>query len=235
MLKVSRRPEGRPEIFYSIQGEGINMGKPAVFLRLGLCNLACIWCDTKYTWDWKLYDPGERIIEMSLAEVEREISLYNCRYLVITGGEPMLQHGQLVPLLEHLNDQGYYLEVETNGTIVPVPELVAPVDHWNVSPKLANSRNPPASREVPEALEFFSRLPSSHFKFVVENEADLAEVRSFLQRYGVSPERAILMPQAKDRQAHLRRSRWLVERCKDSGYLFSPRLQVLLWGSREAV
>ena len=55
MLKVSRKPDGSPEIFYSIQGEGANVGKPAVFLRMGLCNLKCSWCDTKYTWDWEEY------------------------------------------------------------------------------------------------------------------------------------------------------------------------------------
>ena len=44
------------EIFKSIQGEGPNFGKPAIFLRTAQCNLKCTWCDTKYTWDWKNYD-----------------------------------------------------------------------------------------------------------------------------------------------------------------------------------
>ena len=44
------------EIFYSIQGEGVSIGRPSVFLRTALCNLKCKWCDTPYTWDWKKYD-----------------------------------------------------------------------------------------------------------------------------------------------------------------------------------
>ena len=80
MLKVSRQADGSPEIFHSIQGEGLNLGKPAVFLRLALCNLACTWCDTRYTWDWKEYDRDEQIIEIPVEEAQRQILQYNCQY-----------------------------------------------------------------------------------------------------------------------------------------------------------
>ena len=119
MLKVSRQPDGHPEIFCSVQGEGVNIGKPAVFLRLGLCNLKCTWCDTKYTWDWDNYNPKEQLVEMPLEDVEQEILRHNRKYLVVTGGEPMIQQDQLIPLLEHLENNGFFIEVETNGTIVP--------------------------------------------------------------------------------------------------------------------
>ena len=81
MLKVSKNAEGRPEIFHSIQGEGANIGKPAVFLRLGFCNLKCTWCDAKYTWDWTTNKAKEQLVELSLEEIEREILNYNCKYL----------------------------------------------------------------------------------------------------------------------------------------------------------
>ena len=55
LLRISRLDNGDPEIFESIQGEGVNLGNPCIFLRLAGCNLKCAWCDTKYTWDWDKY------------------------------------------------------------------------------------------------------------------------------------------------------------------------------------
>ena len=235
MLKVSRQPDGHPEIFYSIQGEGVNMGRPAVFLRLSLCNLACTWCDTKYTWDWEQYDPKEQIVEMSAKEIEREILRYNCKHLVITGGEPMIQHRQLTPLLKCLKNKEFQIEIETNGTIVPTPGFANLIEHWSVSPKLESSGNPLSSRENPKSYQFFGNLPFSHFKYVIEKEDDLAEVQNIVQKYNLPRQKIILMPQAKDRETLLKQSRWLVEVCKSQGYSFSTRLQILLWGNKRGI
>jgi len=152
VLKVSRKPDGQPEIFCSIQGEGVNIGKPAVFLRLGLCNLKCTWCDTKYAWDWETYNPKEQLVEMPLEDVEQEILRHNRKYLVVTGGEPMIQQNWLIPLFARLESRGFFIEIETNGTIVPDQHLVNLVDHWSVSPKLQNSGN---SQSLREALILF--------------------------------------------------------------------------------
>lgn len=235
LLKVSRQPDSSPEIFYSVQGEGVNVGRPAVFLRLALCNLACSWCDTKYTWDWQQYDPKEQIVEIPANEIQREILRHNCTYLVVTGGEPMLQQKQLIPLLQHLKNKEFDIEVETNGTIIPSPELAGLVDHWSVSPKLQNSGNPQLSREIPEAYRFFVEVPSSHFKYVIQNEDDFAEVQSIMQKFGVAPGRTFLMPEAQNTESLLERSRWLVELCKSHGCLYSTRLQILLWGNSRGV
>ena len=59
------------EIFKSIQGEGPNFGKPAIFLRTAQCNLKCTWCDTKYTWDWKNYDYAKEVKEMTMEEINK--------------------------------------------------------------------------------------------------------------------------------------------------------------------
>jgi len=235
LLKISRRPDGSPEIFYSVQGEGVNTGKPAIFLRLSLCNLACIWCDTKYTWDWRQYHPDEQIKEMSLEDVALDILKYSCKYLVVTGGEPMIQQRQLIPLLECLKSKGFNIEIETNGTFLPAAGLVNLVDHWSVSPKLENSGNSLPLREVPEAYKFFGTLPSSHFKYVIEDHDDFMEVQSIISKYSLATERIVLMPEAQNREVLLQRSRWLVELCKAQGYLFSTRLQILLWGNRRGV
>jgi 7-carboxy-7-deazaguanine synthase len=235
LLKASRQPDGQPEIFHSIQGEGVYAGRPAVFLRLALCNLACVWCDTRYTWDWEHYDQRREVVTISVDEAEEAIRRYLCRNLVVTGGEPLVQQRSLTSLLERLKGGGFWIEVESNGTIVPGKKLLGLVDHWSVSPKLENSGNPRPSRENPEAYRLFRDLPSAHFKYVIEKPDDLAEVRGLLGKYEIPPDKIILMPQAQDRDAVLEKGRWLVDICKGEAYFFSTRLQVLLWGNRRGV
>jgi 7-cyano-7-deazaguanosine (preQ0) biosynthesis protein QueE len=235
LLKVSRHPDGGPEIFHSIQGEGVNTGKPAIFLRLALCNLACTWCDTKYTWDWQHHSIEEQIIEIQSEEVQRQILRHNCTYLVVTGGEPMLQQKKLIQLLDYLKNKDFYIEIETNGTIIPDQEIVNLVDHWSVSPKLQNSGNPLLLREIPEAYRFFADIASAHFKYVIHDEADFTEARNTMGKYGVASGRTFLMPEAQTRESLLERSRWLVELCKSHDFLYSTRLQILLWGDSRGV
>lgn len=219
------------EIFYSIQGEGINAGKPAVFLRLALCNLKCGWCDTKYTWDWRQYSYDTEVKPMSVDQVLNEIIRFDCNHLVITGGEPLLQQDDLVKLAGELKAANFYIEIETNGTILPQTDLTEQIDQWNVSPKLENSGNPAAEREIPSAYLFFSGLKNSYFKFVMESEEDLTEIQSLARKYRIRKEKMILMPQASTKDELHRRSARLIEICKETGYRFGPRLQVQLWGA----
>jgi 7-carboxy-7-deazaguanine synthase len=97
------------EIFRSIQGEGSSQGFPSIFLRLAGCNLDCAWCDTRYA--------REGGTDMPCSEVLRMISALPGNRLCITGGEPLLQGDQLLPLLVRLHNAGYRMEIETNGTI----------------------------------------------------------------------------------------------------------------------
>ena len=232
MLRVSRQPGGQPEIFYSLQGEGATIGTPSVFLRLALCNLSCSWCDTEYTWDWQRYDFNKEVLSLDIAEVEERILRHGCLHLVITGGEPLLQQRQLVPLVASLKFKGFYCEVETNGTVLPLAQLTRDIDQWNVSPKLHTSGNSLERRESPEVLDFFRQLPNAYFKFVVVEPSDIAEVCSLRAKYRLPEGRIILMPEGRTIEALQNRSQWLSEACVREGFRYSTRLHILLWGDQ---
>lgn len=110
------------EIFYSLQGEGRWMGRPAVFVRMSGCNLKCPFCDT----DFRGYSEmsADDILSRCLEEGGE------CRFIVLTGGEPSLQVDE--QLIATLHQAGYYLSMETNGTHA-IPEGI---DWVTCSPKL---------------------------------------------------------------------------------------------------
>jgi 7-carboxy-7-deazaguanine synthase len=97
------------EIFKSIQGEGRNQGKVATFIRCAGCNIRCRWCDTQYAWA-----EGE---EMAASEVLHQVRLLGSHTLCITGGEPLVQADLLLPLVCQLFEEGYDMDIETNGTL----------------------------------------------------------------------------------------------------------------------
>lgn len=156
MLKVN-------EIFYSIQGEGINMGRFAVFVRLAGCNLRCSWCDTKYA-----FDEGT---EMSSEQLTREILKVdpNPEFIVFTGGEPMLQAEDLYRFVgetpESISGLRVRLGVETNGSIHPPDFVYDYVDHVAVSPK--------TPYDVAVLSDWVILDATTEFKFVVDSQDDL--------------------------------------------------------------
>ena len=222
------------EIFESVQGEGVSLGVPSVFLRLAHCNLRCGWCDTKYTWDWHTYDIRKEVHEHSLDQTVDTLQRLRPRNLVVTGGEPLLQQTALVSLLRRIG-RDWTSEVETAGTLVPDARLTAIITRWNVSPKLANSGNPTDKRLRPEALRAFAALPNASFKFVLAATSDLAEVSDLIARFDLPSERVILMPEATEAERLNELARDLVETCMQHGYRLSYRLHVALWGDKRGV
>ena len=219
------------EIFESIQGEGNNAGKPAVFLRTAECNLKCVWCDTKYTWDWKNYDYSKEVNEISIKEVRQSLEQFRVRHLVITGGEPLMQQDDLAELLTFLKPK-FYVEVETNGTILPNNALSVLVDQWNVSPKTKNSGNPLEMCEDNECYTFFSKKKNCYFKYVVESEDDLIEINQLISKYNLEKERVLLMTQAMTKEEILAKEKNVFTLSKKNSLGFSPRLHVMKWGSQ---
>ena len=230
-LRVSRLPNGAPEIFRTVQGEGVSAGTPAVFLRLATCNLKCSWCDTKYTWDWSKYEYEREVATVSSEQASERIRALGTHRLVITGGEPLMQQRALEPMLRGLRSEGYECEVETNGTLAPSEAMIACINQWNVSPKLANSHNELDRRRVPKSLRTFRDLDNAWFKFVIAEKADIDEVGSVVEEYEIPARRVLLMPEGTTREALESRSGWLAEACAEHGYRFTTRLHILAWGN----
>lgn len=222
------------EIFYSLQGEGIDVGKPAVFIRTALCNLSCVWCDTKYTWDWNNYDYDREVSEMSVTEIQEQVSGFDTKHCIITGGEPLIQQTKLIPLLSSLKGNGYFVEVETNGTILPSNMIEKFVDRWNVSPKLRNSSNLKQNREVQTCLEYFAKNSKAYIKFVISSRSDITEVMTLIGKYLLKRQRIILMPEGNSAAEIIEKSKWLAEICLKNGYRLSIRLHTLIWSGIRA-
>ena len=219
------------EIFKSIQGEGPNFGKPAIFLRTAQCNLKCTWCDTKYTWDWKNYDYAKEVNEMTIEEIKEQILDLQIKHLVITGGEPLLQQDDLADLLSFLKPD-FYVEIETNCTILPNKMLTDLVDQWNVSPKTENSGNPLELYENNECYYFFANQENCFFKYVVEDESDIPEIKKFVTKYNIPENHVQLMTQASTKEEISAREKSISELAKTNNFLFSPRLHVAMWGAQ---
>ena len=219
------------EIFYSLQGEGFLAGLPSVFVRLAGCPLRCRWCDTKYGWDEKAG------AHYSIAKIVRTVQRWPCKFVVITGGEPMI-NSDLPELVQKLKAIGKHITIETAG-IVFIPDLAC--DLMSISPKLSNST--PTEPEL-AAVQEDSRLDIAvlrdlidnykyQLKFVTDSQADLPEIQQTTEKIGnVDTEKVMLMPQAKTRDELLAKSPMVAEMCKRTGFAFCNRLQVLLWNNQ---
>ena len=251
-LKLAKL-DGYAEIFHSLQGEGVNLGVPSVFIRSSLCNLHCRWCDTDYTWNWEgtpwqhdretsesgyqKFKRKEYIVEMPIPDVVAKIDSFSCYNIILTGGEPLQQEAAWVGLMQLLTslNPAYRFEVETNGTLVPSEVFDDAVHQYNVSPKLSNSGNPDNLRINPDALSFFSVSPKAWYKFVIAEPTDLEEVETLISQYNLPQARVILMPEGRDETSLQHRRLWLADICRDRNYRYSDRLHIQLWGSKRGV
>jgi organic radical activating enzyme len=219
------------EQFYSLQGEGPTVGTPALFLRLKGCNLLCEgkWrCDTIEVWK-----KGKNWSEDDILQHWQDSGwldrLSEGAHLVVTGGEPLLQQKALEKFLR----RDWFVEVETNGTIVPAPGFAEKISQFNVSPKLKNSG---AKKMVPEALAWHAKNQNSIFKFVICDEGDFEEIESdFLAPYNVPKRKVFLMPAAESR-SELRAKMGMVSALAISkGVGVSNRLHLELWDRKTGV
>jgi organic radical activating enzyme len=165
---------------------------------------------------------------MAIADVVERIAVMEVARVVVTGGEPLLQQRALVALLRECRGRGWAVEVETNGTIVPSPEVVALVERFNVSPKLANSGIAAVRRTRPDALVALRDTGKAAFKFVAAAATDLDEVAELVDRFALAP--VWVMPEGTDAATVTARLRELSEAVLARGWNLTSRLHVLLWG-----
>ena len=241
-MKLARFPDGSPEIFRTLQGEGPSMGCPAIFLRLSLCNLHCVWCDTPFTWNWegspwkhqddRKYSKEEQIVTRSCEELLPILTNLASKgdRLVITGGEPLLQQKEIFALLQTLPTAFSAVEIETNGTQQPDSSLDTFVTQYNVSPKLSNSHNSEKLRIQEVPMKFFAASEKAFFKFVVLSQQDLDEVYALASRFKIPAKRILLMPEGRTPEALVKNRTWIAQACLDNGYRLTDRLHVQLWG-----
>ena len=161
------------EIYKSLQGESTYAGLPCVFVRLTGCNLRCSWCDSEYTFQ------GGR--KMAIEEVLAEVSRLSPGGLVeITGGEPMLQEREVVPVMQRLLEDGYKVLLETSGErpLGRVPPGVVKI----VDVKCPNSGE--ADTFLMENLETLAT--HDEIKFVLSSRADYDFARDFIRRHSLA-------------------------------------------------
>ncbi|MGH3867789.1 MAG: 7-carboxy-7-deazaguanine synthase QueE [Pseudonocardiaceae bacterium] len=216
----------------SVQGEGPSSGQRAVFIRLLLCNLTCRTCDTPYTWDKTRFDLEAEGRPVSGGDLLAWALDQDVEVVVITGGEPLLQQRKLVPLVTALAASGRRVEIETNGTIAPLPGLVGVVDQFNISPKLTRfGAGMAASRRIkPEVLRTFVATGAAVFKFVVTEAAELDEIAALAKLHELAP--VWVMPEGTDAAVVTARLRVLADPAVRRGYHLSTRLHLLLWGDQ---
>ena len=203
------------EIFFSIQGEGILIGTPTIFIRTTGCNLRCSWCDTKYA-----YEDGKL---MTVDEIIKEVKSYPSNHVCLTGGEPLMQSNAGL-LIRRLLNRGYSLSIETNGSIsirnlVPTPRLVISMD-----------MKCPSSGEADKMQ--FSEIKHlgemDQIKFIIADDADYEYAKGIIAKYRPRCNVVFQPLWSSDTKA-------LAENILQDGLrvLLLPQLQKIIWGERE--
>ena len=224
------------EIFFSIQGEGASIGTPSLFVRFSGCNKNCWFCDSKYH---TIVDP-----DLNEDSIFAAIKKYNVKNLILTGGEPLLQQTNIVAFLTNyaLHDLKIKIEIETNGSI-PLTYAFKRyiVKHknisFNISPKLPSSHNKPYT---PFLINDTSYLKvDTSFKFVYDVKDKGKEILTFINEYYFEyiDDKSLIyiMPEGATKKDQEKKMQKVIEFCCENNFIFSPRLQILIWNDKRGV
>ena len=153
------------DIFYSIQGEGHNTGRAAVFIRFAGCNLRCGFCDTEF----------DTYREMTDEEIMAAIEDYPARFVVLTGGEPTLQADEA--FVDLLHQHGFEVAMESNGTR-PAPQNL---DWLTVSPKIRGTWYEVRGTRIPDELKIIFDEDTNPEAYLAPRTSHLAPRYLYLQ------------------------------------------------------
>jgi 7-carboxy-7-deazaguanine synthase len=214
------------EIFFSIQGESTQAGRPCIFIRLTGCKLRCSYCDTQYA-----YFEGEDVSE---DEIIRRIKAYPCQLVELTGGEPLEQKEAAPKLLQRLLDEGYEVMLETDGvediSVVPAGVRII-MDVKTPGSKMANPKS---------AKNLAYLKPTDEIKFVVCDEKDYLFSKAFIETHKLVGKHTLLMSPEMPLSGAPPSNRspsWLPDLILRDGLpvRFQVQLHKVLWGDKRGV
>lgn len=205
------------EIFYSLQGEGILIGIPTIFIRTTGCNLRCKWCDTKYA-----YEEGN---EMSVEEIVTRVRDFRASYVCVTGGEPLFQK-DITKLIQKLSDEGYQVSLETNGS-KSIEELPC-LDFLMISLDIKCPSSGMHEKMEFSNLELLS--PNDQLKFIIEDEKDYRYAKDIIIKHNPVCS-IIMMPVGGIDLKNL--AEWVLRDKLKVRVL--PQLHKLIWGEKRGI
>jgi organic radical activating enzyme len=221
----------------TIQGEGINIGHPATFIRVQNCTLNCVWCDTTEVWRQGNPYSIDEIIQL----MEKHDIIYKLKsgqHLILTGGSPLLYQNQFVYLINKIKEKYNfkpYIEVENECTIMPTKEFTNIIDCWNNSPKLSNSGMKLELRKKMNVIDYLLEQKNSWFKFVVNNENDWKELQKTYKIPYNKLDRIILMPEGQTREELQKNYETVVTLGIKHNLKICDRFHVTIWNKKVGV
>lgn len=223
------------ELFYSVQGEGIEVGVPTVFVRTFGCNFNCKWCDSTYATFGGSYREYSNVYSLA-----RDIQKFGHRHITITGGEPTIQADFLYEAVKYLKENKIidYVSIETNGSIYnsDVALLIREINGaTTISPKLAMLDNIEGYKasiiNIAKSVEVHERPV---LKFVYEENTNIdtiIDIADMVKR-NVNPY-VYLMPEGT--RFNKEKYEKTINVCKKYNFRFSPRLHNIVWGYKKGV
>lgn len=227
------------EEFATLQGEGKYIGVPSYFIRTTGCNLRCEWkntdgtttkCDTPYT-SWN----PEKGYDLNPATALEKMG-DNISHVVVTGGEPTLQH-DLKEIVDYFNMQGKQITIETNGTRF-VEGLTGVF--LSISPKMSNSyfQETEVAAKIHMLNNKFKKTVKQwmdnndyQIKFVVNGKEDLEEIVYLKNELQIPNNKIYLMPQGITTDEFKTKEKELFEQCFKYGFNYTPRMHIDIFGN----